>query len=116
MKDQVVALKWVKRNIKNFGGDPNNVTIFGESAGAASVHFLVISPAAKGLFHRAIIQSGSALNVWAMGYPFLDSILAANGKAGLSEKEALAYLRSLSLEELFAIQEKEANVMHIKIT
>ena len=48
LKDQVLALQWVKQNIATFGGDPNNVTIFGESAGGASVHFLSLSPMAKG--------------------------------------------------------------------
>ena len=55
--DQVAALEWVQRNISKFGGDPDNVTIFGESAGGTSVHALLVSPLAKGLFHRAIAQS-----------------------------------------------------------
>nr|CAD7414171.1 unnamed protein product [Timema poppensis] len=61
LRDQVMALTWVNKNISKFGGDPDNVTIFGESAGGASVHYLLLAPSAKGLFHKAIAQSGSAL-------------------------------------------------------
>jgi para-nitrobenzyl esterase len=58
--DQVAALKWVHDNIAAFGGDPGNVTIFGESAGSASVCALMATPSAKGLFHKAICESGAA--------------------------------------------------------
>ncbi len=58
--DQVAALKWVQENIDRFGGDPNNVTIFGESAGGASVAILLAIPASRGLFHKAIMESGTA--------------------------------------------------------
>lgn len=56
--DQLAALKWIQRNISAFGGDPNNVTLFGESAGGYAIHTLMTSPLAKGLFHKAIIESG----------------------------------------------------------
>ena len=62
--DQIAALKWVRENIASFGGDPENVTIFGESAGGTSVYLLTATPLAKGLFHRAILQS-----------PWLDPII-----------------------------------------
>ncbi|HVN03825.1 MAG TPA: carboxylesterase family protein [Bryobacteraceae bacterium] len=56
--DQIQALRWVHRNIRAFGGDPGNVTIAGESAGALSVLYLMVSPSARGLFHKAILESG----------------------------------------------------------
>ena len=60
LRDQVAALEWVQRNIAAFGGDPGNVTIFGESAGAAAITTLLATPAAEGLFHRAIAESSPA--------------------------------------------------------
>ncbi|NXE46274.1 CEL lipase, partial [Casuarius casuarius] len=66
LKDQHMAIAWVKRNIKAFGGDPENITIFGESAGSVSVSLQVLSPYNKGLFKRAISQSGVSLCSWAI--------------------------------------------------
>ena len=57
--DQIQALKWVKENIAQFGGDPDNVMLFGQSAGARSTKFLCSSPLTKGLFNKAVIMSGS---------------------------------------------------------
>lgn len=66
--DMVAALQWVKSNIKEFGGNPRNVTIFGESAGSAAVSTLMASPMAKGLFHRGIGESGGALGEGLLDY------------------------------------------------
>ena len=70
--DQIKALEWINKNIAQFGGDPSNVTIFGQSAGGMSVRTLLISPLAKGLFAKAIIQSGGG-----MGLDQLGSILTS---------------------------------------
>ncbi|KAK8749773.1 hypothetical protein OTU49_015534, partial [Cherax quadricarinatus] len=67
LKDQTMAFRWVQNNIHNFGGDPNSVTIFGESAGGASVHHHILSPKSQGLFHRAIMQSGTAISTFGVG-------------------------------------------------
>ena len=61
--DQIEALKWIKKNIAQFGGDPNNVTIFGQSAGGGSVRTLCESPLARGLFHKAVIMSAQGLSI-----------------------------------------------------
>ncbi|CAH2074948.1 unnamed protein product, partial [Iphiclides podalirius] len=66
MKDQVAALRWVRGNIAKFGGDPDNVTIFGESSGAGSVTAHMLSPIARGLFHKVIAQSGTTIHDWAV--------------------------------------------------
>lgn len=66
IKDQIAALKWIKKNIGAFGGDPNNVTIFGQSAGATSASLILVSNTTDGLFHKAIIQSGTSTSSWAI--------------------------------------------------
>ncbi|XP_045613397.1 juvenile hormone esterase isoform X2 [Procambarus clarkii] len=66
LKDQTLALQWVQRNIHHFGGDKTKVTIFGQSAGGASVHYHMLSPKSDGLFARAIMQSGTSLSPWAL--------------------------------------------------
>src|SRR6185312_12837622 len=87
----VAALKWVQANVARFGGDPGNVTIFGESGGGAKVSLLLAMPGAQGLYHKAIIQSGAALEAasrqyaQALGGALLDSLgVAAGDTAGLA--------------------------------
>lgn len=64
LQDQILALQWIRDNIARFGGDPNNITVFGQSAGSMNIGMLIASPLARGLFHKAIGESGSPL------YPF----------------------------------------------
>ncbi|XP_050727492.1 cholinesterase 2-like isoform X7 [Eriocheir sinensis] len=82
LKDQTMALQWVQRNIHRFGGDKTRVTIFGESAGGASVHYQMLTPKAEGLFSRAILQSGNALCPWAVNAKPRETTLRVAGFVG----------------------------------
>ena len=113
--DQIAALQWVKRNIAAFGGNPNNVTIFGFSAGGVSVHSMLASPMARGLFHKAIVESGGSrdsvltarpmradgvdpnypVSAETIGITFAKS-MGING----TDQPALAKLRALSADEV----------------
>jgi carboxylesterase type B len=110
LKDIVMALKWVQKNIVNFAGDPNNVTIFGESAGGAASHYLILSPMAKGLFHRAILQSGSTLNVWAKGRRYAPQLAQVLKLHTTDERKILKVLQDLPVEEMYLAAEKIPDV------
>lgn len=101
--DMVQALEWVRDNIANFGGDPDTVMIFGESGGGAKVSTLMATPAAKGLFHRAVVQSGAMIR-----FPEQDTAQAAADQVvanlGLTA-DTLAEIRTLPAEAISAAAE-----------
>ena len=103
LMDQQAAMRWVQRNIRNFGGDPGNVTIFGESAGGLSTHSQLASPLAAGLFHKAIVESGA----YSLTQPTLAAAEASGTAfathAGCSSQTA-ACLRGLSVTQILAAQ------------
>nr|CAD7414592.1 unnamed protein product [Timema poppensis] len=115
LRDQTMALRWVQDNIEQFGGDPDNVTIFGESAGGGSVHHLILSPLTKGLFHKAIPMSGSAFCPWAVidGTVLKQRTLRLGQGLGFKDVngvQSLAdFLRTIPVNELVASQSKALN-------
>ncbi|XP_015113517.1 esterase FE4 isoform X2 [Diachasma alloeum] len=108
LKDQILALEWVKQNISKFGGDPNNITAFGHSAGASCIHHLTLSPKTRGLFQRVILQSGVAPSIVTpkdavgLGKRFANMLAI-----GLSDPtDIVEYLRTVEVETLLEAQER----------
>lgn len=128
--DTIRGLEWVQKNIEQFGGDKNNVTIFGESAGGANVMSLVTSPMAKGLFHRAIVESGGiSTTSLAQGQNYIDDaekghmhssreiinkILIRDGKAA-DRDEAKTLQASMSNEDIKTLLYNEPAVSFLKL-
>ncbi len=109
--DQIAALHWVRDNIASFGGDPDNITVFGESAGGMSIGCLLAMPPARGLFHKAILQSGSNT------VKFLDEAIQITQQyldiLGLGAGDVDA-LRSLTVERLLSAQQELHTRLNIK--
>ncbi|GBP31682.1 Esterase FE4 [Eumeta japonica] len=108
LKDQLVALKWIKQNIQAFGGNPDDITLGGHSAGAASAEIMMLSPAADGLFHKIILESGSGIGSWAVnpkGPELAKNIAIANGANNVDDDitNLENFYLSLSYQELLRL-------------
>lgn len=103
-----MAMRWVRDNIRQFGGDPDNITLIGESAGGCSVHYHMLSPLSKGLFHKAIMMSGTALNSWSQCYQKnlperLARAVGWNGEGGT--QQMIRHLRTVKMEAIIRAQD-----------
>ncbi|KAI5639533.1 carboxylesterase family domain-containing protein [Phthorimaea operculella] len=106
LKDQVAALKWVKKNIAKFGGDPDNITVFGQSAGGASTIYHMTSPMSRNLFKRAIVMSGVPSCDWNLAFEPRRRAFVLGSQLGFNTrdaKELVEFLRSVPAEKLAGV-------------
>ncbi|XP_031843630.1 neuroligin 5 [Nomia melanderi] len=107
LKDIAMALRWVRENIAPFGGDPTKITLIGHDTGAALVNFLLLAPYGKGLFHRVVLSSGSALSPWASVHDPNDLRAKVAEQIGCSagnDEDIADCLRGVPLHELMAVE------------
>lgn len=95
LKDVIQGLKWIKNNIKAFGGDSNNVLLFGHGSGAAMVDLVTMSPLAEGLMHKVIAQSGSAIAPWAVSYSPVASAFKLGAQLGYRDNDRRILVQTL---------------------
>lgn len=110
MKDMVQALRWVHQNIKNFGGNSGNLTVFGHSCGGAAVSLLTASPLSKNLINKAIVQSGCALNCWAIQKTPIEDARRLAEELGCESSDVSDILEFLSTTPVIDIVEATERV------
>jgi len=109
LMDQAAALKWIQKNIEQFGGDPNNITVFGQSAGAGSVQSLCASPKSRNMVSKAISMSGGGLRNIMPGLPLDTAQLANKAMMDFFGKATLEEMRALSFDELLKMSKEYAD-------
>ncbi|XP_030752570.1 venom carboxylesterase-6-like isoform X3 [Sitophilus oryzae] len=115
LKDQVLALQWTKENIKYFGGDPEKITIFGQSAGAASVSYMLQAPQTKGLYRAAIMQSGHSLCLWSLTRNARNTAFQLGLLLGVSASDSDELISQLRDVDASKLQGAQSNLTLTKI-
>lgn len=112
-----MALRWIKSNCANFGGNPDNITVFGESAGGASTHYMMLSEQTRGLFHRGILMSGNAICPWAnteCQHRAYALAKLAGYKGENNDKDVLEFLMKVKAHDLKKLEDKVLTPEEIK--
>lgn len=115
LMDQIAALKWIKNNIEQFGGDPSNITVFGQSAGAGSIQSLCASPLSRDMVSKAISMSGGGLSNLRPGIALDTAQIQCKKMMDFFNKSTLADMRSLSFDELTKMATEYADTTKTRI-